>query len=311
MSRIVTITMNPSIDTSCRAEQVVAERKLRCLHTGQEPGGGGINISRAICRLGGTSLAMFPAGRIFGTLLRELLDGEGVEYRHIPIQGETRENFSVLEQSTNRQYRFGMQGPRLYSKEWKGLLDQLDDVNPAPEYIVASGSLPPGVPDTFYARLARKASSMNAKFIVDTSGQALKLALQSPLFLIKPNVRELGSITGEDIPDDEGQEESARRLVHTGNCKAVVVSRGAGGVLLVTAEETIRFNAPSVRVVSKVGAGDSMVAGIILALSRENSLIEAVKFGVACGTAAVMTPGSELCRKEDVERLAPRITVQS
>lgn len=303
--------MNPSIDTSLRTEQVVAERKMRCQDSVREPGGGGINVSRAIQRLGGRSIAMFPAGNLFGTLLKDLLSQEGVEHHHIPIQGETRENFSVLEDTTNLQYRFGVQGPRIDSGEWKGLLDQLIRLTPAPEYIVASGSLPPGVPANFYARLADMAAKMHAKCVVDTSGKALKMAVRSKLYMIKPNVRELGSITGEEIGDEEHQEECARRLVLSGNCDVVVISLGAGGVVLVTGKESVRFHAPSVRVISKVGAGDSMVAGIVLSLSRGNTFLEATRFGAACGTAAVMTPGSELCRKEDVERLFDKITLQS
>ncbi|HQG30300.1 MAG TPA: 1-phosphofructokinase family hexose kinase [Deltaproteobacteria bacterium] len=307
MGGIVTLTMNPSIDTSCRIPQVVAEQKLRCSSPRHEPGGGGINVSRAIKNLGGDSLALFPSGKIFGDLLTTLLGQEGVSCRKTDILGETREDFIVLEETSGNQFRFGMPGPTMQEDEWQSLLGLLDTLGSQPEYIIGSGSLPPGVPAHFYALLAKKASRLNAKLIVDTSGEALRHAVQLSIFMIKPNRRELCMLRGRDGRKENDIEEMAKAIVNEGKCENIVVSLGAAGALLVRKDRSMYVRAPSVSVVSKVGAGDSMVAGIALSLSRGCGIEEAVKYGVAAGTSAVMSPGSELCRKGDTEELYKKI----
>ncbi len=311
MSGIVTLTMNPSIDTSCSIARVTAERKLRCSSPRHEPGGGGINVSRAAKKLGGDSLALFPSGRIFGEMIVSLLGQEGVSCRKRDIAGETRENFIVLEESSGNQFRFGMPGPFIREEEWQSMLRLLDTLAPAPQYIVGSGSLPPGVPADFYALLAKKAAALSAKLIVDTSGEALKQAVRLPIFLIKPNRRELCMLTSRDAGKEGSVEAMARDIVNEGRCENVVVSLGAEGALLVRRDMRLYVRAPRVRIVSKVGAGDSMVAGIVACLSRGCRIEEAVKYGVAAGTSAVTTPGSELCRKETTEELYERIRAGS
>ncbi|HRR68737.1 MAG TPA: 1-phosphofructokinase family hexose kinase [Desulfomonilia bacterium] len=303
MAKIVTVTMNPSIDTNCQVAQVMAEHKLRCSHAFHNPGGGGVNVARAIKNLGGESIALFPAGRHFGEMLKKLLLKEGIDFRSVEIEGETRENFIVREETSGRQYRFGLPGPRMREEECEGLLKALDSIEPPPEYIVGSGSLPPGVPVDFYARLGMRASAMGAKYILDTSGDALCEGTTSRVFLIKPNMRELGQISNKELMEEEGLAAAARALVDEGRSEVVVVSLGAGGALLVTGRTCRRIHAPSVRTISKVGAGDSMTGGIVLGLERGLSLDESAMFGVAAGTAAVMTPGTELCRREDTERI--------
>jgi len=308
VSGIVTLTINPGIDTNTRVPHVMAEHKLRCSAPSHEPGGGGINVSRALARLGGDSLAVFPGGKNFGDMLKGLLERDGVNYRSTPISGEIRENFIILEESSGQQFRFGMPGPTISEKEWKSLLDELDSLHSAPEYIIGSGSLPPGVPDDFYAHLAKKAAGLGAKCIVDTSGQALRHSLKLPLYLIKPNLNELRMISGKDIGDDQTIEGCARELIEKGSVEIIAISLGAAGALVVTSDECVRIHAPTVQIVSKVGAGDSMVAGIVIGLTRGFSVVDAVRFGVAAGAAAVMTPGTELCRKEDTERLYERMS---
>lgn len=307
MGGIITVTMNPSIDTSCTLSQVVAEQKLRCSSPRHEPGGGGINVSRALKKLGGESLALFPSGRIFGELLISLLRQEGVSCRKIDIMGETREDFIVLEESSGNQFRFGMPGPDMREDEWRSMLELMGTLDSLPEYIIGSGSLPPGVPDDFYAQLAEKASHLGAKFIVDTSGGALRHAVQLPIFMIKPNRRELCMLAGEDAGKDNDVETAAKTIVNKGRCENIIVSLGAAGALLVNRDRSMYVRSPSVRILSKVGAGDSMVAGIVFCLSRGCGIEEAVKYGVAAGSSAVMTPGSELCRKNVTEELYARI----
>lgn len=295
--------MNPAIDKSTATEHVIAERKLYCGPANYEPGGGGVNVSRAIKKLGGESLLVYPAGGMSGKMLNELLEQERVEQLPVSIKGITRENLIVLEEATGRQFRFGMPGPKLERGEWEQCLQELSTVDNASDYLVASGSLPLGVPSDFYARVARIGKEIGAKVIIDASGNALAHALQEGVYLIKPNVREFRSLVGNDIKEESQISEAAQRMVRAGQCEVIIISLGAAGALLVSEDSVEHMVPPTVPIISKVGAGDSMVAGIVLSLSRRKKLREAVLYGIAAGSAAVMTPGTELCRKEDTDRL--------
>lgn len=307
MKVIATLTMSPTIDVNTAIDYVVPERKLRCGPPSYEPGGGGINVSRAVKKLGGESVALYASGGPTGQMLEILLGREGLNHRPIPIGDWVRQNLIVMEESTNRQYRFGLPGPLIEEQEWKGCLDALSALEPKPDYIVASGSLPPGVPQDFYAGLARLARDLESRLVVDTSGEALRMALREGVYLIKPNLRELGQVTGQEFTDELQQERLAAEIVRSGQSEVVVVSLGASGALLVTSNGVEHIQSPTVPIRSKVGAGDSMVAGIVLSLARGMSVEESALFGVAAGSAAVMTPGTELCRREDAEKLYERM----
>lgn len=303
MKTIVTVTLNPAIDKSSRVEHVVAERKLYCKAPRFEAGGGAVNVSRAIKKLGGESLLLYPAGGLTGKRLQELLDEEGLNHRSVPIEGVIRESLVILEESTGLQYRFGMPGPQLAKNEQESFVQELISMKPSPDYLVASGSLPPGVSPDFYAQIARLGKQMGAKVIVDVSGEALNAALQEGVFLIKPNIREFWQLVGREIKEESQLKAAAQELVADNMCELLVISLGAAGALVVSKTSAEHVLPPTVPIVSKVGAGDSMVAGIVLRLAQGNPLREAALFGVATGTAAVMTPGTELCRREDAERL--------
>jgi 6-phosphofructokinase 2 len=310
MKTIVTITLNPAIDKSSSVANVVAERKLYCETPRFEPGGGGVNVARAVRKLGGESLLLYTAGGLTGTRLQELLDEEGLTHRPFPIEGVNRESLVILEESTGQQYRFGMPGPQLNKEEWEPILHELTSMEPSPDYVVASGSLPPGVPVDFYAQVARIGKARGAKVIVDVSGEALVATLREGVFLPKPNVREFRELVGEEVQEESQIKAAARKIVESGQCEVLVISLGAAGVLVVSETYTEHILSPTVPVKSKIGAGDSMVAGIALSLARGNPLRESVRFGVAAGTAAVMTPGTELCRRADAERLYESMEAQ-
>jgi len=303
LKSIIAIAMNPSIDKTSSVDHVVAERKLYCKPPRFEPGGGGVNVSRAIKKLGGESLLLYPAGGLTGERLKGLLDQEGLNHRKCPTEGWTRENLVVLEESTGQQYRFGMPGPELLRREWEQWLEDLSAIEPPADFLVASGSLPPGVPPDFYAQVARVGKERGTRTIVDVSGKALEAALKEGVFLIKPNVREFRELVGKDIKEESQIKTEAQEMVKSGRCEVLVISLGAAGALAVSEDFVEHILPPTVPIVSKVGAGDSMVAGIALSLARGNPLRESVLFGVAAGSAAVMTPGTELCRREDTERL--------
>jgi 6-phosphofructokinase 2 len=298
----MTLTMNPAIDVSASVEYVVPDHKLRCGSPTYEPGGGGINVARAVRKLGGTALALFPAGGPAGALLGTLLDAEGVPHQTFPITGWTRENTNISERVTRRQFRFVMPGPTLLEREWQSILEQVGAVEPAPRYLVASGSLPPGVPDDFYARLARMANQRRIKLVLDASGEPLRRALDEGVHLLKPSLREFEEVTGEPGCEESRLPSLARRLVDDGRCEILILSLGARGVFWMSSSERGRLASPTVPVKSSVGAGDSMVAGVVLSLAQGRPLADAVRVGVAAGAASVMNPGTELCRAEDVER---------
>ena len=302
MSKIITLTLNPALDKSIAVPKLVPEKKLKCSHVIVEPGGGGINVSRAIHKLGGSSEAVYLSGGYTGKRFEALLSSENIVSTALPISGDTRENFIVLDESVDLQYRFGVEGPGVNKAEWLQVLQYIskqDDIS----YIVASGSLPPGVPVDIFGQLAIIAKQKNAKLVVDTSGEALLHAVKEGVFLIKPNLSEFSSLYGKEKFGGEEIGKAARSIINKGGCEVIVVSMGADGAILVTAKEEFRVKPPQVTIHSTVGAGDSMVAGIILAISNGLSYKEALFYGVAAGTAATMNAGTELCKKEDTERI--------
>ncbi|NVO85957.1 1-phosphofructokinase family hexose kinase [Hymenobacter terrestris] len=303
MPRIVTLTLNPTVDKSTTAEHIIPDHKLRCEAPKFEPGGGGINVSRALRRLGSDSVAVFPVGGPSGQLLRQLLRDEHIEQRPIEVEGWTRENFIVVDASTSQQYRFGMPGTPLLPEEQQQVLQALQELPEQPEFLVISGSLPPGVEPELLARISRAAREQGIKVVADTSGPALLALLETGVYLAKPNVGELSKMQGVEELDSQAVAEAARQLVTEGKCEIVVVSMGPQGACVVSAEGTDYVAAPSVKKRSTVGAGDSMVAGLVHGLSEGRSLRETARLGVACGTAATMNPGTELFRKADVDRL--------
>jgi 6-phosphofructokinase 2 len=302
--------MNPAIDASCAVESVFPDHKLRCSGVCYEPGGGGVNVSRAIRNLGGDSTVLYQAGGPSGEMFGVLLDREGLKHEAVPIENWTRENFTVTEAASGQQYRFILPGPSVSPEEWNRSLERIDGTGELPEFVVASGSLPPGVPADFYARLAKRVDAKGSRFVLDTSGAALAAALrgEGKVYLVKPSMRELREFAGRELSHESEQEQAAIQMVKSGQAEIVVVSLGAAGAFFASAGGCERIRAPSVPVKTKVGAGDSMVAGIVFALARDMSLRDAVRFGIACGTAAVMMPGTQLCRREDAERLFARIS---
>jgi 6-phosphofructokinase 2 len=249
------------------------------------------------------SRAFCVCGARTGELLIELLRREEIETWPIFAERATRESYTVREESSGNQYRFNFPGPELTERHWQDGLEMLGRSVGEGDFVVASGSLPPGVPEDFYARVAETVRARGGRCVVDTSGPALSRAAEAGVYLLKPNMHELAQLAGEEIQDEQMQERTACRIINEGKGSVVVVSLGSAGVLMVTKEKSSRFRAPSVPIRGRVGAGDSTVAGIVLGLHRGYSVKEAVQLGIAAGAAAVMTPGSELCRREDTERL--------
>lgn len=298
---IVTVTLNPCIDKSSKVEKMKPESKLRCTEVVHEPGGGGINVSKALKKLETASFALFPAGGHNGAMLQSLLKKDGLLHHAVNTEVETRENWIVLETTTNNQYRYTFPG---LSVEEKAIVALIDDIKAfAPSYIVASGSLPPGLPPYFYGLIVKTANALGAKCIVDTSGEALEALRGRKAFLIKPNIGELCKLLGKDYIDKADVPHAARQVLRDGFAEMAAVSMGPLGAWLVTESEQFFAPAPDVPKRSTVGAGDSMVAGITYMLQKGGNLLDAISMGVACGSAATMNEGSQLFNAEDAYRL--------
>ena len=310
MTDIVTLTMNPCVDVSTSTERVQPTRKLRCATPKREPGGGGINVARVLHRLGADVLALYPAGGDSGARLGRLLQAEQVPALSLPIAGETRESLHVRELSAQQEYRFVMPGPTLAEAEWQSCLERTAALQPFPRYLVASGSLPPGVPADFYARLARLARARGARFVLDASGPALAAALQAGVFLVKPSLGELRALTGSALENRAQWCAAAQQLVRQGQAEVVVLSLGEQGALLVTAAAVTWAPALPVPVHSAVGAGDSLVGGLLQALAAGADVRQAFVRGVAAASAALLASGTGLCQPADVERLQAQVRLQ-
>jgi 6-phosphofructokinase 2 len=300
---ILTLTVNPALDVSTSTERLDSSHKLRCSRSRLDPGGGGVNVSRVVQRLGGQTLAIYAAGGPTGEAYRRLMEAERIPALVLPIQGSTRQNFTVEETSTGDQFRFVLEGPELSEEEWRTCLELVTESVPAGGYVVASGSLPPGVPEDFYARVARHVRDGSARCVLDASGPALAAALAEGVFLVKPSRRELGAHFGTALDSQQSQVEAASTLVSDGSAEYVALTLGEDGAVLVSKAGTLRLAVPPVQVLSTVGAGDSFLAAFVLRLAQERPVEAAFRAAVAAGSATAMTPATELCHRHDVERL--------
>ncbi len=308
---VLTLTMNPALDISTTTDLVYSDHKLRCGRSSLNPGGGGANVARVIHRLGGQALAVYTAGGTTGDTYRRLMEAEGIPALVATVRGSTRQDFTVDENSTGKQFRFVLEGPELSEAEWRNCLRLVGRSIRSGGYVVASGSLPPGVPEDFYARVARLARKADVRCMVDTSGPALAEALAEGVFLIKPSRRELAEHVSAALDSEQGQIRAASMLVADGSAEYVALTLGEAGAALASKTGVVRLPAPSVKVVSTVGAGDSFLAAFVLRLAQGYTPEAAFRTAVAAGSATVMSPATGLCRLADVERLEADIVARA
>lgn len=301
MVKIITVTLNPALDCASTTPRIIADGKLRCSQPIFEPGGGGINVSRVIRKLGGESVAIYPAGGSSGDYLTQLLIAEGIKTQAFACEKWTRQNLNVVTVNDNAQYRFIMPGANLSDAEQNKLMGILEDHIDA-QYCVISGSVPDSMSDNLVAKIIRCCQQHNIKVIYDGSGLSLDNAVKSGgLYLIKPNANELAALTGAEFLEPEELEAKAKQIISLGQAQVVLVSLGPQGALLVTEDICEQIVPPRVQKNSTVGAGDSMVGATVLALAEGDEIRTATRRGVAAGTAATMNHGSELCKAEDVD----------
>lgn len=310
MPTVLTLTPNPAVDVSTSVDRVEPTRKLRCSAESRDPGGGGLNVARVAGRLGARAVAIYPTGGLVGQRLEGLVRREGVESRVVPIGGETREDVTVLDETTHEEYRFVLPGPHLRDAEWMQCLKVLADVDFKADVVCASGSLPPGAPVDFYARVAEIVESRGVRFALDTSGRALKAALRDRVHLIKPNLAELRELVGGALDEDRALIAACRTLIAGGRTQIVALTLGAQGALLVTADAAWRAQPLPIRPLSTVGAGDSFLGAMVWALASKMSLEDAFRHGAAAGAAALLAPGTDLCSAANVQRFLPEVVIE-
>ena len=315
MTDFLTLTLNPALDLSTTTAQLEHTHKLRCGPMLRHPGGGGVNVARLLHRLGADVQAWHLSGGVTGAHLCQLLAAEGVPMLALPITDTTRENLSVVETRSGHEYRFVLPGPTVLVHEWQNCLDQLARAaTPAPRWLVASGSLPPGVPDDFYARLVRqtRASGGRGRVVLDTQGPALVAALQAGVYLVKPSLSELRELTGAALTDAAQWRAAARALVRSGQTEMVALSAGEHGAVLATPDGVWQACAlPMTASSGTTGAGDCFLAALLWALDRGEAPGEALRWGVAAGSAALLAPGTALAEAGEVQRLYRQVVLQA
>ncbi|WP_275392495.1 1-phosphofructokinase family hexose kinase [Aliiroseovarius sp. Z3] len=312
IAEILTITLNPALDMSTAVESVRADEKLRCDAPVLDPGGGGINVARAICRIGGTATALVALAGFRGQQMAALLKDEGVPTVAFSLAGETRLSLAVSDRHADTQYRFVMPGPVWTDTDLERLLKQLQQTITPEMHVVLSGSHPPGVPVAFPKMLAEVTRHKNASLTLDTSGAAL--AVQTSAEGAAPDILRLDhaesqTLAGRPLSSLSDVAQFARMLVKKGHAGAVILALGAEGSVLAVENTLLHAITPPVPVVSKVGAGDSFVGAFALARATGADWSAALRHGTAAASAAVMSPATELCRDSDLRALLPQVSI--
>lgn len=303
MVKIYTLTLAPSLDSATQTPQIYPEGKLRCSAPVFEPGGGGINVARAITFLGGNATALFPAGGATGEHLVALLQAEHVPVNSVESREWTRQNLHVHVDASGEQYRFVMPGATLHDDELEALQNNISQIDSG-SLLVISGSLPPGVSLTQFVSLIKSAQQHGLRCIIDSSGDALAAALAiGDIELVKPNQKELSALVQRDLNQPDDVRNAAQEIVRSGKTRRVVVSLGAQGALAVDAHSCVQVVPPPIKSQSTVGAGDSMVGAMTLKLAEGASLEEMVRYGVAAGSAATINQGTRLCSRENTQKI--------
>ena len=306
---IATITINPSLDQHITVDGLEIDGTNRWSRLHRYAGGKGIDVSRAVHEMGGRTIAYGFIGGPVGRAVEILLDEEEVPFSFTPIERETRTNFIITDSKSWRQTRIDAPGPHIAKSEFERFQRKMLRMRPSPDLIVMGGSLPPGVPGNVYYSIIMEAKKFGVRAILDSEGQWLVEGIKAKPYLVKPNVKEAEGLLGRELPDEDAIIMGALDIVDMG-VEIAVISRGEEGIIAATDKEVFKAVPPEVKVKSAVGAGDCTIAGLALKLANEESLTKACRLAVALGTAAVLTPGTELARKTDVMELLPQVKVR-
>lgn len=313
MHDILTVTLNPALDLATSVAHVVPDDKLRCAPPETDPGGGGLNVARAITQLGGQAEAFVALGGDTGKALKSLLDKAELNLVVYDAPSETRQSLAVTDLGTNEQFRFMLPGPDWSREAIAAVRDAIRANAREGGYIVLSGSGPNGAAPDLYARICADLDGTGAEVILDTSGPTLAhlaAGQDKPPFLLRMDQHEAETLARRPLHTREDSAAFARRLVEQGAARNVIVARGADGSVLADADRKLRVNAANITVRSRVGAGDSFVGGFTLALARDLPMDEALRQGSAAASAACMTEGTQLCLPKDYDKLLPETFIE-
>jgi 6-phosphofructokinase 2 len=306
---IATVTLNPSLDRTVTVEELVMDEANRWTSLRRDPGGKGINVSRVIHELGGETVAYGFIGGIDGETLKHLLQQQAVPFDFTPIKGEIRSNFIIADLATYHQTRIDAPGPHIMRHELQKLVQKVKHISPKPDFLVFAGSVPPAVPADIYRQLIEAAKNNGIKTVLDSDNKWLKEGIKAKPNVIKPNVHEAEELLGKHLRSEAAIVKALKLLVDRG-IEVAVISRGKDGLIAANGEMVLKAIPPQVEVRSTVGAGDSTIAGLVLKLNEGLAIDEACRWAVAAGTAATLAPGTELCRREDVERLLSKVKIK-
>jgi 6-phosphofructokinase 2 len=307
---IATLTLNPSLDRTVTVEELVMDEANRWTSLRRDPGGKGINVSRVIHELGGKTVAYGFIGGIDGETLKHLLKQQGVPFDFTGIKGEIRSNFIIADLESCRQTRIDAPGPQIMRHELQKLIQKIRHISPKPNFLVFAGSVPPAVPDDIYRQFIESAKNNGIKTALDSDDKWLKEGIRAKPNVIKPNVHEAEELLETHLRSETAIVKALKLLVDKG-IEVAVISRGKQGLIACNGDKIINAIPPEVEVRSTVGAGDSTIASLVLKLNEGLGLDEACRWAVAAGTAATLTPGTELCRREDVDMLLPQVKIKS
>lgn len=305
---IYTVTLNPTLDITYVLEDISFDEPVTAQRVLNTPGGKGINVSRVLRAMGTDSVAVGLIGGHVGEEVLDLLHEEGLILQIMRIKNETRTNIIVLGQRDRRQLVIRASGPTVEATDTEKVTRLIFQIAQAPEVMVLSGSLPPGMSDDIYFSLAQEGKNRGTKVVLDAEGEPLRVGIEAGPYLIKPNVRELGELAGRELAGEEEIAEYCRGLLKKG-IEVVAVSMGKDGALMVTGSGVWKGNVPPVTD-DTVGAGDSMVAGMVMGMVQGQTLERMFRTGLACGVSAVINEGPGLAEPETFTKAFPQVTVE-
>lgn len=304
---IYTLTLNPALDRELTVATIEFDTVLRARESRIDFGGKGFNVSRMLASLGSQSVAMGYAGGRTGETLQAGLAGLGIETDFIWVEGETRTNVSIVSATDDHHLKVNEAGPVIPETAYRALLERVAGRVHAGEWWVLAGSLPPGVPTTIYADLIRLIQSAGAFAVLDTSGEALRQGIAAAPMLVKPNDSELSELSGLPVTTPQEAIEAATTLT---GVNLVVISMGAQGAVLVSGAHAWVATPPHIQAGNPIGAGDSMVAGLVWALSRRDVMPDVLRWGVACGAATASQPGTTVGTLAQVTTFAEQVNLE-
>jgi len=307
---IYTLTLNPAVDRELTVSAVEYDAVLRASESRVDFGGKGFNVSRMLKSLGSTSTAVGFLGGRTGGMLQEGLKELGIGTDFVWVSGETRTNISIVTESHDHYIKVNEKGPLVELAKQEELLEKIDAITRPGDWWVLAGSLPPAVSEAFYARIVGVLNKHQAKAVLDTTGESLRQGCAEQPFLVKPNLEEAGALTG--LPMDQPAEIAlAAVAIRKMGAQNVAISLGRAGALLHTEEGTWLISSPKVQERNPIGAGDSMVGGMVWALTQGLTLRESLGWGVASGAATASQSGTEVGSRALIETLLAQVTFAS